>query len=93
MILEFLLKRCSHSADAVEDLLLVQDVAALLYVAATRRVFPEIMPAHRKSGGDGDPLASCLQKFGLTQPAIEPILPSEMALLSFTQALLRRRFH
>ena len=88
-LLEFLLKRCSDSADAVEDLLLVQDVATLLYVAATRRVFPEIMPAHRKSGD----LASCLQKFGLTQPGIEPILPSEMALLSFTQALLRRRFH
>ena len=50
------------------------------------------MPARRKSGRDGD-LASCLQKFGLTQPEIEPILPSEMALLSFTQALLRRRFH
>jgi hypothetical protein len=46
----------------------------------------------RKSGRDGD-LGSCLQKFGLTQPEIEPILPSEMALLSFTQALLRRRFH
>ena len=87
--MEFLLERCSDSADAVEDLLLVQDVAALLYVAATRRVFPEIMSAHRKSGD----LASCLQKFGLTQPEIEPILPSEMALLSFTQALLRRRFH
>ncbi len=85
VILEFLLEPCSHSADAVD----VQDVATLLYVAATRRVFPEIMPAHRKSGD----LASCLQKFGLTQPKIEPILPSEMALLSFTQALLRRRFH
>jgi hypothetical protein len=46
----------------------------------------------RKRGRDGD-LGSCLQKFGLTQPEIEPILPSEMALLSFMQALLRRRFH
>jgi hypothetical protein len=41
------LERCSDAADpVVDDLLLVQDVAALLYVPATREVFfPEIMPA------------------------------------------------
>jgi hypothetical protein len=84
------LERCSDSADSVDDLLLVQDVVALLYVAATR-CFSLKSCLHRKIGRDGD-LASCLQKFGLIQPEIEPILPSQKALLSFTQALLRRRF-
>jgi hypothetical protein len=89
-ILELLLERCSDSADPLDDLLLVQDVAALLYVPATR-CFSLKSYLHRKTGRDGD-LGSCLQKFGLTQPEIEPISPNQKALFSFTQALLRRRF-
>ena len=94
MILEFLSQSSCDLAHptTIDDLRLIQDIVASLYVAVTRYFFPKSC-LHRKNGRDGD-FKSCLEKFGLnSQPEIEPILPSEKALLSFTQALLRRRFH
>ncbi len=37
-------------------------------------------------------LDSCLQKFHIALPEVEPISPGDKALLSFIQALLRRQY-
>jgi hypothetical protein len=43
--------------------------------------------------GKDDSLDTCLGKLSLAPPAVDPISPASKALLSFTQGLLRRRFH